>query len=406
MRKLIKNVDVFDGVNGQLQRGRSIVIEGNLVREIIQGEIGEVGFETVLDGGGRVAMPGMIDAHVHFGTVFPPTDQLDYAIAVSASVAKQVLHQGFTTVRDAGGVVQGLKTAFDQNLLEGPRIYPSNSCISQTCGHGDGDWAHIRRDIQYQIQTFSVLADGVGEVVRAVREQFYKGASQIKLMAGGGCSSDHDPILTVQFREEEMRAAVETARDFGTYVMAHMYTPQSMMRAARAGIKSFEHAHMMDDEAARAIQDKGIFVVPAPQFNKTYDKTLFTPSAKGQIIREREATATELINRYQLKILFGTDLMIVNPEMPPQGSVDLTYYEKRFGTLNALRAATGNFQEVVKLTTYQNPYAEGKIGVLEPGAYADILVVDGDPTQDLSVLSNTDNLRVIMKDAILYKNTL
>jgi imidazolonepropionase-like amidohydrolase len=406
MKTLIKRAQVFDGTASQLTGERQIVIEDNLVREITTSQVSEEGFDQVIDGEGKTAMPGLVDAHVHLGCFFPSTNQLDYAIAGSAAVAKKLLYQGITTVRDAGGVVQGLKRAFDERLLEGPRIFPSNSCITQTCGHGDDDLAHARRDIQFRALSFSVLADGVDEMIRAVREQFYKGASQIKIMAGGGCSSEHDPIPTVQYSSREMRAAVEAARDFGTYVMAHLYTAPSMMRAARAGVKSFEHAHMMDEEAARAIQDKRIFVVPMPQFNKANKGVPARLSQKGMMVREREATATELINKYNLKILFGTDLMIHDPSMEPQDSVDLTYYEKRFGALTGLRAATGNFYEISKLTTYQNPYPDGKIGVLEPGAYADILLVDGDPTRSLSVLANTANLRLIMKDGVLYKNTL
>lgn len=272
MKTLIKRVRVFDGTASQLAGERQIVIQDNLVREITASQVSEEGFDQVIDGEGKTAMPGLVDAHVHLGCFFPSTNQLDYAIAGSAAVAKKLLYQGITTVRDAGGVVQGLKRAFDERLLEGPRIFPSNSCITQTCGHGDDDLAHARRDIQFRTPSFSVLADGVDEMIRAVREQFYKGASQIKIMAGGGCSSEHDPIPTVQYSLGEMRAAVEAARDYGTYVMAHLYTAPSMMRAAKAGVKSFEHAHMMDEEAARAIQEKGIFVAPMPQFNKVNKK--------------------------------------------------------------------------------------------------------------------------------------
>lgn len=406
MRQLIKHVRVFDGTSSQLTPEQNIIIEDNLVSEITSSQVCEEGFDKVIDGQGITAMPGLVDAHVHLGCFFPSTNQLDYAVVGSAAVAKKLLYQGITTVRDAGGVVQGLKTVFDRHLLEGPRIFPSNSCISQTCGHGDDDLAHARRDIQFRTLSFSVLADGVDEVIRAVREQFYKGASQIKVMAGGGCSSEHDPLPSVQFNEAELRAAVETARDYGTYVMAHLYTAPAMMRAAKAGIRSFEHAHMMDEEAAQVIQEKGIFVAPMPQFNKVNKKVPAKISKKGMMVREQEATATELINKYNLKILFGTDLMIHDPSMEPQDSVDLTYYEKRFGTMAALRAATGNFYEISKLTTYQNPYPDGKIGVLEPGAYADILLVKGDPTQNLFILANIDNICVIMKDGVIYKNTI
>ena len=334
---------------------------------------------------------------------------IDFDTAVSAAVAKKLLLKGFTTVRDASGIVQGLKKAFDLNVLEGPRIYPSNSCMSQTCGHGDM-YDHYIREIQYKVPTFSVLVDGVDEMLRGVREQFYKGASQIKIMAGGGCSSEHDPIQTLQFTFEEMKAAVDAAKDYGTYVMAHLYTPEAMMRAGKAGVRSFEHAHMMDEEAARMIVSNGIFVAPMPQFNKprneknvVFDKK---KSAKAALVRASEGTATELINKYNIPILFGSDLMIFKPDYELPEGEDLSVYKNRFGSFRTLLAATGYANDIIKLTTYQNPYPDGKIGVLCEGSYADILLVDGNPIDDVELLADENNIRLIMKDGRIYKDTL
>lgn len=407
MRKLIKNVNVFDGKNSGLKEAQNIVIEENLVSEITGAEISEEAFDEVIDGKGMTAMPGMIDAHVHLGYTFTENQAIDYDVAVSAAVARKVLMSGFTTVRDAAGIVQGLKKAFDQKVLDGPRIFPSNSCLSQTCGHGDM-YDHAVREIQYKIPTFSVLTDGVPEVMRGAREQFYKGASQIKIMAGGGCSSKHDPLQTVQFSYEEMKAAVDTAKDFGTYVMAHLYTPECMMRAGKAGVKSFEHAHMMDEEAAKMIAAEGIFVAPMPQFGKPSPNAAKNPAMakKAAMVREKEAATTELLLKYNIPILFGTDLMIFHENYEPQESIDLTYYKKRFGSFNGLLAATGNCNDIFRLTTYQNPYPDGELGILTEGSYADILVVDGNPVENLDILSDTDNIRVIMKDAVVYKYTL
>lgn len=404
MKKLIKNVNVFDGKNSTLQTAKNIIIEENIVKEITSDKVSEEHFEEIIDGKNLTAMPGMVDAHVHLGYTFMADSFIDYDLAISAAVSEKVLMKGFTTVRDAGGIVQGLKKAFDQEVLAGPRIFPSNSCITQTCGHGDM-YDHSIRELQYKIPTFSVLADGIPEVIRGVREQFYKGASQIKIMAGGGCSSKHDPLQTIQFSFDEMKAAVDTAADYGTYVMAHLYTPDCMMRAAKAGIKSFEHAHLMDEESAKMIQSEGIFVAPMPQFSKPH-KPGRPMSKKGQMVRESEPNATELINKYDLKILFGTDLMINAPDYEPAESVDLTYYKKRFGSFKTLVSATGNANEVFKLSTYQNPYPDGKLGILEEGSYADILLVEGNPIEDVEVLSDTDNIKLIMKDAKVYKNTL
>lgn len=401
--KLIKNVDIFDGKNDVLKRKHHIVIENNLVKEITQGDICENSFEEVIDGTGYTAMPGMVDAHVHLGFMFT-NPSIDYDIAFSTFAAHEMLLNGFTTVRDAGGIVQGLKKIFDQGILPGPRIFPSNSCLTQTCGHGDMV-DHSLREIQYKVPTFSVLTDGVDEVIRGAREQFYKGASQIKIMAGGGCSSKHDPLMTVQFTYNEMKAAVDVAKDYGTYVMAHLYSPEAMFRAGKAGVKSFEHAHLMNEEAAKMIASEGIFVSPMPDFSKPLLPG-FEPSPKTIPVRENTPVMAELIDKYKIKFLFGTDFMIMATESRPTESDDLRYYKKKFGTFKTLLSATGNCYDLFKLSTYQNPYSEGKIGVLEEGSFADILLIDGNPLDDIEILSDRNNIKLIMKDAKIYKNTI
>ena len=299
-KKLIKNATVFDGHSSGLAQGKKIVIEDDIVTEITADEVSEENFDEVFDGTGMVAMPGMTDAHVHMGCLFAKGDfPVDYATVLTVAKCKDALMAGFTTFRDAGSVSEGLKLAFDEGVLPGPRIYPCGAYISQTCGHRDSEYAHTYRDIQYRHPSSTVLADGVPEIIRAVREQFYRGASHIKLMA------------------------------------------------------------------------------------------------------------TEILNRHEdIRLLFGTDMMITGPDYQVEQSEDIRYYEKRFGTMRALRALTGTANEVFALTTYQNPYPKGKIGVLEAGSYADLLLVDGDPTKSVSVLADTDHLRLIMKGGTVYKNTL
>ena len=299
-KKLIKNAAVFDGHSSGLVQGKKIVIEDDIVTEITADEVSEENFDEVFDGTGMVAMPGMTDAHVHMGCLFAKGEfPVDYATVLTVAKCKDALMAGFTTFRDAGSVSEGLKLAFDEGVLPGPRIYPCGAYISQTCGHRDSEYAHTYRDIQYRHPSSTVLADGVPEIIRAVREQFYRGASHIKLMA------------------------------------------------------------------------------------------------------------TEILNRHEdIRLLFGTDMMITGPDYQVEQSEDIRYYEKRFGTMRALRALTGTANEVFALTTYQNPYPKGKIGMLEAGSYADLLLVDGDPTKSVSVLADTDHLRLIMKGGTVYKNTL
>ena len=408
-KKLIKNAAVFDGHSGSLTYGQKLIIADDLVTEITADEVSEENFDEVFDAAGMVAMPGMIDAHVHMGCLWVKGEfPVDYATVLTVAKCRDALMSGFTTFRDAGSVSEGLKLAFDEEVLPGPRIYPCGAYISQTCGHGDSMEAHAYRDIQYRHPARTVLADGVPEIIRAVREQFYRGASHIKLMAGGGCMSACDPIETVQFTAEEMKAACDVAADYGTYVMAHLYTPKSILRALGAGVKSLEHAHLINEEAAKRVAAAGAFLNPMPQFKK-YEDMIGADNMppKDEMICRAEERATEILNRHEdIRLLFGTDMMIMGPDYQVEQSEDIRYYEKRFGTMRTLRALTGNANEVFGLTTYQNPYPKGKIGVLEAGSYADLLLVDEDPTKSAAILADTDHLRLIMKGGTVYKNTL
>lgn len=414
MKILIKNVDVFDGKTEALKEHRNIVISDHLVTEIAKGKLSEENFEQVIDGQGLTAVPGLTDAHVHITSVKTEHGpvRVDEMVVHGIRTAKDMLLRGFTTVRDAGGITYGLKKGIDEGIIDGPRIYPSNAFISQTCGHGDSRASRAEFRITDGIYTSASLmdeghyiADGAAEVMRAVREQLFLGASQIKISAGGGVSSSWDPILTVQYTYEEMKAAVDVAADYGTYVMAHLYTIEAMQRAARAGVKSFEHGQLMDEETARIIKDKDIFITPCPNFARGVPRKGNDPAkeAKRRIIRQGLQTQAELINKYDLKLLFGTDYV----EGKTQGllqSQDLISYKARFGSFHAIRSATGNINELIKLTTYQNPYSEGKIGVLEEGSYADILLVEGNPVADAAILAEPANLKLIMKDGRIYKD--
>ena len=419
MKILIKHADYFDGRTDALKRDAKIVVEDNLVTEITYDAVSEEGFDRVLDAQGYTVLPGLVDNHVHTAMHLGNGARFDETIVHGVRNAKRFLYNGFTTVRDAGGVTYGIKKAIDDGVIEGPRMFPSNAFITQTCGHGD--FRESRGEVRladgvYSSPTLrsgeSYVADGAAEVLKGVREQLFLGASQIKIMAGGGASSDYDPILTTQFTLEEMQAAVNAASDYGTYVMAHLYTKESMMCAAKAGVRSFEHATELDDELAKVMADQGIFICVCPNPSKRKNEALpffaNRPKKPGaERIHESRKHQHEFILKYDLPLLFGTDYMetIVGGLEDAQRK-DWFSFEERFGSYRSLRAATGTAHELIKLTTYQNPYPAGKIGVLEEGAFADILIVRGNPLEQVSVLAETDNLKLIMKDGKLYKDEL
>lgn len=423
MKLLIERVNVFDGFHETMTENASIVVEDNLVREILTGPVSHDGFDRVIDGGGRTAMPGMVDNHVHLGMSAPAAEmdamRIDELAIRSARFAREMLERGFTTVRDAGGVVYGLKASIDKGFVPGPRIFPSHACISQTCGHADFRSNRAQERLIGGEHTAPVmrsggmvLADGVDEVMRAVRDQLFLGASQIKVMAGGGLSSKFDHLFTAQYTFEELKAAVDCAADYGTYVMAHIYTPRCMQRAARAGVMSFEHATLMDEETARIIRDKGIWVMPGPQFGSAIPRQgSGAPKASGHQIpiedmQAAEARSTELINRFDIPFLFGTDASDDPVYVAKRQHSDISLFKKRFGSLRTLRALTGNVHELGKLCTYQHPYPDGKLGLLESDAYADLLLVEGDPLADAEVLCDPANIRLVMKDGVIYKSDL
>ena len=414
---LIKNTNLFDGTHPQLLENAAVIIEDSLVTDITQEPVSEEGFDEIIDAKGNTAIPGLTDAHVHVSiTASQDRCRPDEIIVRSVRYAYDMLMRGFTTVRDAGGITHGLKKVIDEGYVDGPRIFPSNNFISQTCGHGD-----IRTTVAGErypggfytspaiMNRMTAIADGPAEMLKAVREQLLLGASQIKLMAGGGVTTMFDPIETLQFTLEEMKTAVDAAADYGTYVMAHIYTSAAMQRAAEAGIRSFEHATMMDDETGRIIADKGIWVMPGPQFERPRDAEHYTnPRAyeKYDMVRRYTAIQTEVINKYDLQIVYGTD-SFGNPAGAEVNQLgDFHYYKEHYGSWRGLLAATGNVHELFKMSTYQNPYPEGKIGILEPDSFADILLVRGNPIEDLDILTDQANILFIMKNAKVYKNTL
>ncbi|MDR2784629.1 MAG: amidohydrolase family protein [Treponema sp.] len=420
MKQLLTNIQIFDGLHEAIMEHASIIIDNNLVTEITQEAVVSNQFDTIINGNGATAIPGLTDCHVHFSISTPPGKlddmRIDETAIRAAKNAEAALYRGFTTVRDAGSLVFGVKKCIDEGYIDGPRIFPSHGIISQTSGHGDA------RGNQAQGKTFSghdspamktgafITADGVPEVLRAVREQLFLGASQIKIMAGGGIGSLYDPLESLQFTIEEMRAAVQAASDFGTYVFAHLYTPEQMRRAAEAGVQCFEHGTLLDRETARIIKDHGIWL--CPQFALFFDNfvsdviTSPTQDRKRRLVQNAAYTQAEIINELDLPTVFGTDLAMTKEWGDRYQPAEFRSKKKVHGSYKGLLTATGNVHRLFQLCTYRNPYPEGKIGILEAGSFADLLLINGNPAEDLDLLADKNNIKLIMKDGKIFKNTL
>ncbi|USD44025.1 amidohydrolase family protein [Vibrio sp. SCSIO 43135] len=420
MKKLIINANVFNGTDDKLIEGVSVLIENNLITRI--GDIDVSVADEVIDAKGGTVMPGLIDAHVHI-TMSAGFNELDAMtreeIAIrSARISEQMLMRGFTTIRDVAGNTLGLKNSIDKGYATGPRILPSMAAISQTSGHSDyrqnraqERLANGHEDSPLMKTGAFKVADGRAEVLKAVREQLFMGASQIKIMAGGGASSTFDPLDTLQYTMDEMKAAVEAASDYGTYVAAHIHTAPAMKRAAEAGVMSFEHATIMDDEIAQIIKEKGIWVVPS-YFTSELIANRKIPMPNEETYKKTERVgkammkSAELIKKYNIEnIVYGTDC-VGKSDVHKAQMQELAAIEEVFDTITALRMATSNCGRLFELSTYQHPYQEGKLGQVCEGAYADLLIIDGNPLEGVACVMSDESKKLIMKDGLVYKNTL
>jgi imidazolonepropionase-like amidohydrolase len=412
------NVRIFDGKSPVLSAQSNVMVKGNVIARITIDPIEAEGARHIA-GNGRTLMPGLIDAHWHAMLVrSTPTEaifgDLGFNTLVAGAEAADTLMRGFTTVRDMGGPVFGLKRAIDLGIVAGPRIYPSGAMITISGGHGDfrqvSDLPRVLGGPLTRMEQIgaSIVADGHDEVLVRAREQLMQGASQIKLTAGGGVASPFSPLDVLTFTSEELGAAVEAASNWGTYVAVHAYTPEAIQRAIAAGVKCIEHGHLMDEASARLMAEKGIWLSTQPFL----DDEDVIPLPPGSDQREKQLeviagtdTVYALAKKYNLKTAFGTDTLFSKALADRQGA-QLAKLVRWYKPAEVLAMATSANGELLQLSGPRNPY-KGRLGVVEEGALADLLLVDGDPLENIELIADpAKNFKIIMKDGRIFKDTL
>ena len=406
---LFENARLFDGLGSALRDGHHVLVEGERIREVSDKPI-KVSSAEVIDLKGRTLMPGLIDAHFHAMAADPDFSKMEFLPRSflhqhARHLLEAALQRGFTTVRDAGGADYGLAMAIKAGLIEGPRLFYSGRALTQTGGHADfrsleaggdpcfcGQSAHI----------FGAIADGVPAVQQAAREELRKGATQIKIMASGGVSSPTDPIWNLQYSEDEIRAIVWEATSWRTYVMAHAYTPEAIARCVAFGVRSIEHANLIDAPTARACAEAGAYVVPTLvtyQMLERFGPELGLPAVgleKLKVVRAAGVKSLEILKAAGVSVGFGTDLL---GAMQAHQSHEFAIRAEVLSPAEILRSATS--VNAALLT------AEGELGVVAPGAFADLIVVDGDPLEDLALLeAQGAHLQAIVKGGRFVKQTL
>ena len=405
---IFANCAVLDGTRKERREDHHVLVEGDRIREVADRPITSVDAE-VIDLQGHTLMPGLIDAHVHVLAVDAALARLsDRPVTLltlqAAKVLEGMLQRGFTTIRDAAGADGGLAEAVEQGLVQGPRIFPSGSALSQTGGHGD-----VRPRTQSVVTcacceggiNLSRIADGVTECRRAARDELRKGATQIKIMSSGGVASPYDPIWNLQYSEEEVRAIVEEAQAWHTYVLAHAYSPEAIRRSIDFGVRSIEHGNLIDRATAEHVAGANAFVVPTLA---TYDalhrfgrELGFTEANMAKLAEVREAGlgSLEILQRAGVKIGYGTDLL---GPMHRHQSREFVIRAEAMAPFDISCAATIVNAELLNRV--------GELGIVAPDARADLIAVDGDPLADIALFDGQgEHLTHIMKDGVFYKRT-
>ena len=405
---IFANCAVLDGTRSERREGHHVLVEDGRIGEVSDRPIRSAGAEIV-DLQGGTLMPGLIDAHVHVIAVDQVLARLaerpaSLVALQAARVLEGMLLRGFTTIRDAGGADGGLAEAVEEGLVRGPQIFPSGQALSQTGGHGD---------LRPRTRSVSVvacaccevgagiarIADGVAECRRAARDELRKGATQIKIMASGGVASPYDPVWNLQYSEEEVRAIVEEARAWHTYVMAHAYTPEAIRRSIDFGVRSIEHGNLIDRATAERVAAADAFVVPTlvtfdamHRFGRELGFPVVSLAKLGDV-REAGLRSLEVLQAAGVKIGYGTDLL---GPMHRHQSHEFVIRAEAMAPFDIIRSATSVNAELLNRS--------GEIGVVASGARADLIAIDGNPLADISLLDGQgDHLTHIMKDGVFYK---
>ncbi len=409
-RQVLFNARPFDSAAGTIGPLSAIVIDGDRIADVLPGSP-RVDDAQAIDAGGRVVLPGLVDAHVHVTATTHDLTNLglqppSLITAETSVVMREMLHRGFTTVRDAAGADYGLQEAQARGIFEGPRLFIAGAPISQTGGHADQRPKGVRQRNWFcscaGLGLVGAICDGVGEVRRAVREQVRTGANQIKIMAGGGVSSPTDPLEGTQFSLEELRAAVEEAEAANLYAMAHAYSPRAITRAVQAGVRSIEHGNLLDVATARVMKEHGAYLVPTlvtyTALATEGERLGWTAEMLAKLAKVRAAglESVRIARAEGVPVVFGTDLL---GHMHAQQNAEFGIRLQAMGPVAVLQSAT--------IVAAQLLRAEGRIGQLLPGAWADLLVVDGDPTASLDMLASpATGIRLLMQGGRVVRSSL
>jgi imidazolonepropionase-like amidohydrolase len=415
---VLRDVRVFDSRAGTIGGATDVVVRDGIIEAIARDRSDLASTDGInrIEGAGGTLIPGLIDAHWHAMFAAAPlasilTSDASYLYIGAAAAARETLMRGFTTVRDAGGPSFGLKQAIDEGITLGPRIFPSGAMLSQTGGHGDFRSPNdLPRGRLGQLSHGELLgavciADGEPAVLQGVREQLMRGATQIKVMAGGGVASAFDPLDVTQYSAAELRAAVSAAENWGTYVMVHAYTPRAVRLAIDAGVRCIEHGHLLDDETAALMADKGIWWSLQPLLDDE-DAPPVPPANRPKYLEMTDGTdsAYRLARKHGVRLAWGTDALF-DPAIAAKQGKQLAKMTRWFDPAEALTMATAVNADLLSMSGLRNPYP-GRLGVVEEGALADLILVDGDPLQDISLIARPETaFAVIIKGGIVVKDT-